>query len=335
MPDSLDIPLLTAAPLDQAGAAQPGVVLELPVEQVHRSPFRPVAPAPSAAALAAWLAAPQARERVLVRPRAGGGHELLIGEFHWRLAQAARCAALGARVLPGCDDGLARQLATLDAQRDGARQSVAAGGGAALPWGAGAKMAIARAMRGLRRDQGWSLTAASGLFGLSRAEGAHYLKVLALPPAVLDLVDEGALSFGQARALARLSAWPERVRILAHKVAALPGTPARARRRRHSVRELEGLVAEVLREVGVDAGNGRDGGGTGAAGGRASGGSARRTSRDLARVERLLGEHCGFPVQVDFDPATRHGRLVVRFSSVDEFQSIAERLAPGIDFEGD
>jgi hypothetical protein len=38
---------------------------------------------------------------------------------------------------------------------------------------------------------------------------------------------------------------------------------------------------------------------------------------------------------VDFDPATRRGRVLVRFASVDEFQSIAERLAPGIDFDAE
>lgn len=320
-------------PVRNGPAAGPSALRVIPIEHVYRSPYRSIAPAPGLCALAAWLDNDDPGGVVLVRPRVPNGYELLLGEFAWRLAQAARHETLSARVLEHADDGLAQQLAALDAQQDAERFPDAAAPAGDLPWCGRAKMAMARAIRVLRTEQQWSLSAAAGLFGLSRAEGAHYVRVLTLPVPVLELVDQGALSFGQARALARIAPWPEHARLLAHKVAARPGTPARARRRPHSVREVERLVAATLRQLeGVDQDRGAE---VRVPASRASAAvrPSRTASQDLARTERILTECCGFPVQIDFDPRSLRGRLILRFASLDEFQALAERLVPGIDFE--
>jgi ParB-like chromosome segregation protein Spo0J len=179
------------------------------------------------------------------------------------------------------------------------------------------------------------MTKAAPLFGLSRTEGIHYVRVLKLPPDALDLLTRGALSFGQARVIARIANRPEQARLLAIKVASLPGTPARARRRSFTVRAVERLVAETLREMNQsetdvawqssDIADRRTG----------SGVPDKHSSGDLRRAERLLAENCGFPVQIQFDPQSQRGRLIVRFSSIDEFQTISELLAPGIDFDAE
>ena len=317
-----------------AAAAERSALHAIPIECIHRSPYRALAPAPGPAAIATWRGTGE-QHGVLVRPRILGGYELLVGEFAWRLAQAARGETLWARVLELPDEGLAQQLATLDAQQDAERIPGAPAHPGQLPWCSGAKLTIARTIRTLRTEQHWSLTAAASAFGLSRAEGAHYVRVLTLPAPVLALIDQGALSFGQARALARLAHWPEHARLLALKVAALPGTPARGRRRPHSVREVERLVAETLQHCDDDALTGDIAGDARAGHTGVAAGATRHASSDLARTERILSERCGFPVQIDFDPRSRGGRLVVRFASVDEFQTVAERLAPGIDFENE
>ena len=268
-----------------------------------------------------------------MRPQRLGGYELLVGELTKRLAQATRCDTLSVRVLEPVNEEIAQQLAALDAHQDAKRLTGAAVGAEHLPWCSRAKMMIARSIRVLRKEQNWSLTADAELFGLSRAEGAHYLRVLTLPSPVLDLIDQGALSFGQARALARLAKWPERSRVLAHKVAALPGTPARARRRSHSVRVVERLVADTLRQANEDEMARQAGAGERLGRPGVTAAPTRHASRDLTRAERILTERSGFPVQIDFDPRSLHGRLVVRFASLDEFQTLAERLVPGINFE--
>jgi len=319
--------------LRKSAVTGPSALRVIPIEQVYRSPFRAIAPAPGPSALAAWLEDGAPRDGVLVRPRIPNGYELLLGEFTWRLAQAARRETLSARILEHADDGLAQQLAALDAQQDTQRLPDAIAAAGHLPWCGQAKMAMAHAIRVLRTERHWSLTAAAALFGLSRAEGAHYVRVLTLPAPVLELVEQGALSFGQARALARLAPWPEHARLLAHKVAARPGTPARARRRPHSVREVERLVAETMLQLeGVDTNQGA-GEGVPASRARAGTGHSRYAAQDLARTERILTEGCGFPVQIDFDPRSLRGRLILRFASLDEFQTLADRLVPGIDFE--
>ncbi len=308
-------------------------VLVIPTEHIYRSPYRLLAPSPDPSTLAVWLESRELRDRVLVRPRTLGGYELLVGEFTWRLAQAARCATLSARVLKPVDEELAQLLATLDAHQDAAQHPGTTAGAGHLPWCGRAKMAIGRAIRVLRKEQNWSLTAAAELFGLSRTEGSHYLRVLTLPTPVLDLIDQGSLSFGQARALSRLAEWPECARVLAYKAAAIPGTPARARRRPHSVREMERLVADALKKLNSD--ELPDGMGVGGSAGRIglATGPTRHASSDLARTERILTERCGFPVRIDFDQRRLHGRLIIHFTSIDDFQTLSERLVPGIDFE--
>lgn len=317
-----------------APAAAGSALRAIPIEYIHRSPYRTLAPAPGPAAVAAWRGTDE-QHGVLVRPLILGGYELLVGEYAWRLAQAAQCETLWARIIELPDEGLAQQFATLDAHQDAERRPGALTPSGHLPWCSGAKLAIARTIRTLRSEQHWSLTAAASVFGLSRTEGAHYVRVLTLPEPVLGLIDQGALSFGQARALARLAHWPEHARLLAHKVAALPGTPARGRRRPHSVREVERLVAETLQQRDGDALTSamEDRGRVGRTG--VGKGVTRHASSDLARTERILTERCGFPVQIDFDPRTHRGRIVVAFGSIDDFQTLAERLVPGIDFEED
>ncbi len=163
----------------------------IPVEHIHRSPYRTVAPMPGPSAIAAWLLNRDAHDNVLVRRRPQGGYELLVGEFNWRLAQAARCDTIRAKVLDRADDRLARQLAALDAYQDATKHPGATAYAGELPWCGRAKMAIARAVRVLRKEQNWSLTAAAELFGLSRTEGSLYLRVLTLPTPVLNLIDQG------------------------------------------------------------------------------------------------------------------------------------------------
>lgn len=305
----------------------------VPVEQIHRSPYRAVAPAPDPSTLAGWLINPDTRNSILVRPRTPGGYELLIGEFEWRLAQAGRRETLSVRVLESADDRLAQQLAALDAEQDLKHLPYTATREGVLPWSGEAKLMMARAIQLLHQEQEWTLTGAARLFGLSRTEGAHYVRVLTLPSKVLELLAQGSLSFGQARALSRLSPWPTTALLLATKVAALPGTPARARRRACSVRELERRVSATLLRLERERWDGESKGETKADASDANRSSTRPVSGDLRRAAMRLSDHCGFPVRIEFDTRSRCGRLILEFTSIDGFQTLAELLAPGIDFE--
>lgn len=305
---------------------------QISVEQIHRSPYRATAPLPGPAAISIWLKQDAASHTVLVRPRNAGGYEILVGEFLWRLAQATGYDTLAAHVLTEVDDTVARQLAALDARQDTDDRPYAVEQGV-LPWSGAAKLAIARGIQILHSEQQWSLTKAAQVFGLSRTEGAHYVRVLTLPSEVLTLLARGALSFGQARALSRLAHLPQRAYLLALKIAALPGTPARTRKRQCSVRAVERFVAEQLDEHRQDDGESSERDEDQATRKPFRLPSSTRASGDLKRVEVLLAEHCGFPIQIAFDSRSRSGHLVVRFASVDEFETIAERLAPGINFE--
>lgn len=305
----------------------------IPVEHIHRSPYRTVALTPGPSAIAAWLINPDAHDKVLVRRRPQGGYELLVGEFNWRVAQAARCDTIRVQVLEMADDGLARRLATLDADQDLRHLPQATTHEGVLPWSGAGKLVIARAIQLLHKDHQWSLTESARLFGLSRTEGAHYVRVLALPSTVLDLVVQGSLSFGQARALSRLSGWPTTALLLATKVAALPGTPARAKRRACSVREVERCVSETILRLEQDSCNGASEARKKVNAGAVRSSATARASGDLRRAEMLLTDHCGFPVHIEFDAKSHTGSVILRFASVDEFHVLADLLAPGIDFD--
>lgn len=135
--------------------------------------------------------------------------------------------------------------------------------------------------------------------GKSRVAVTNLLRLLNLAPSVRELLQRGELEMGHARALLTLEPLDQ------ERVA------AEVSQKQLSVRQTEDLVRQRQNRGGGDAG-------------KASRRSAGRDP-DTARLEQELSERLGAPVSIAQGGPGR-GRLIIRYSSLDELEGILAHL---------
>ncbi len=269
-------------PVTREQAEASGALRELPVDAVRPNPFQPrtrVDPE-ALAELKASIEASGLLQPVVVRP-AGGGFELIAGERRWRAVRELGWATLPA-VVKEADDRTLLALALVEnLQRD-------------------ALSAIDEAL-GYRRLME-EFTVPQGelarLVGRNRSTIANVLRLLKLPPEVQELVRDGKLSEGHARALLTLENAEAIVRLASQAVT--DGW---------SVRETEARVR----------------GGTGAAVRPARKREARALPPDARRVEEVLRKRLGTDVRIH--PRRRgRGFLTIHYYSHDDLARLLELI---------
>ena len=136
----------------------------------------------------------------------------------------------------------------------------------------------------------------SEIVGKSRSHIANLLRLLTLPDAVAAMVVEGELTMGQVRPLI---GHPDCVEMAREVVA-----------KGLSARQVEALVK---------AGK--------------SGASGKRTPvtkpADILGIERTLAAKLGIVVDFNWDEANRGGKLVMKFSHLDQFEAVYDKLVKG------
>ena len=132
--------------------------------------------------------------------------------------------------------------------------------------------------------------------GRSRTAVSNLLRLLNLVPEVRRMIDEGELEMGHARALLAL---PANEQAAAGRQAA---------KRSLSVRQTEALVRRLLR------------------------GTSPKSAPDpdTRRLERSASEHLGAPVSITTSSKGK-GRVVIRYSSLDELDGILDRMGAKLD----
>ncbi len=148
---------------------------------------------------------------VLARREPDGSYTLIAGERRLRAARKAGLTTVPAILRDVPDDRLLELALIENLQRDDL-----------------GPMETARAFRVLVRDFHLTQAELAKRVGKQRSTVANFLRLLELPPAVQDLLDEGALEMGHGRVLAGLED-----AALAERLAAT------AAARRWSVREIE------------------------------------------------------------------------------------------------
>ena len=221
---------------------------------------------------------------IIVTPLGNGRYRLVAGERRWRAAQKARV-----HVIPALVRNLeAREVMALALIENLQREDLN-------------PVEEGRAYHRLAEDEGMSQAEIAKLVDKSRSHVANLQRLLQLPESVLELVEEGALSMGHARAL------------IGHDDAA--GLARRAVGEGLSVREVERLVRR-----------GSDGE------------SPRRAARvardpakdaDIAAVQRHLEEFLGLNVQIKTDSDPRSGAVTIRYRTLDQLDLICQRLTGG------
>ncbi|HHQ42815.1 MAG TPA: ParB/RepB/Spo0J family partition protein [Chromatiales bacterium] len=151
----------------------------------------------------------------------------------------------------------------------------------------------ARGLARLIEEHGLTHQEAAEAVGRSRAAVSNLLRLLELDAEVRAMVERRELEMGHARALLALP--PARQREAAARVVA----------RGLSVRETERLVRRLRAAAAPTP-------------------PAARRDPDVARLEQALSERLGAPVRLEH--AGRGGRIVIRYTSLEELDGILERL---------
>ena len=214
-------------------------------------------------------------EPLIVRPRAGGGYEIVAGERRWRAAQRAGLRAVPA-VVREVDDRQALAMALIEnIQREDLNP-----------------LEEAQALERLRGEYQLTHEALADAVGKTRTTVSNQLRLLNLAPVARELLAEGALEMGHARALLPLPAAQQET--AARQVAA----------QGLSVRQTEALAQRLLQ-------------------GKPP--APPRKDADTRRLERDLSERLGARTSIDGGRGGK-GRIVIRYASLEELDGLVRRL---------
>ena len=232
--------------------------------------------------LAASIAARGVIQPVIVRPAGEGRYQLVAGERRWRAAQLAQLHEIPALVRELGDRDVMALALIENLQREDLNP-----------------IEEARAYRRLAEQEAMTQADIARLVDKSRSHVANLQRLLALPEPVMDMVEDGRLSMGHARALIGVD-----------------GACALAERavsRQLSVREVERLVRRAAAPAGK----------------RTRPEPSSADAADIAAVQSHLEEFLGLPVQIKPDADPRSGTVTVRYRTLDQLDLICQRLTGG------
>lgn len=205
--------------------AASGSSVEIPIRDIIPNRYQPrkVFGDPELDQLAASLRENGLIQPVVVRPRSGGGYELIAGERRWRAAERAGMATIPAVVKQASDQQLALWALIENLQRLDLNPIEAA-----------------RAYRRLGDEFSLTQEEIARQVGRDRSTVANFLRILTLPKEVQDFLSSGDLDVGHGKALLALTD---------------PGSQVEAARRIRSrglsVRATESLVNRLKRRPAV------------------------------------------------------------------------------------
>lgn len=236
------------------------------------------------AELAASISARGVIQPVIVTPHGSGRWRLVAGERRWRAAQRAQLHEIPA-IIRDLDDREITALALIEnLQREDLNP-----------------IEEARAYHRLAENDGLTQAEIARLVEKSRSHVANLQRLLALPEPVIELVEEGKLSMGHARALIGVEGAVE----LATQAIA----------RHLSVREVEKLA--------------RRGTAAPRAVRSARGTADTGAAADIAAVQSHLEEFLGLSVRINTDADPRSGAVTIRYRTLDQLDLICQRLTGG------
>jgi ParB family chromosome partitioning protein len=215
---------------------------------------------------------------ILVRPVGGGRYEIIAGERRWRAARMAGLSDVPALVREVPDNAALAMALIENIQREDLNPLEEANG-----------------IQRLVTEFNITHDKAAEMVGRSRSAVSNLLRLLALSEPVRDLLHQGKLDMGHARALLALTGMQqiETARLIAG--------------RGMSVRETEKLIGRLLR-------------GTPAK-------KSRKTSdRDVLRLQEELAQKLGTKVEIKAGNKGR-GVVVIQYSNLDQLDAILARIS--------
>lgn len=262
--------------------APTGAPQALPLEQLRPGRYQPRTRMNAEALneLADSIRAQGVIQPILVRPVGEDSYEIIAGERRYRAAQIAGLSEVPVLVKVVADEAALAIALIENIQREDLNA-----------------LEQAHGVHRLIQDFGFTHEQAAQAIGRSRSATTNLLRLLNLAAPVQQLLSDGGLEMGHARALLSL---PSSDQIqLGQRIAA----------RGLSVREAETLVEQALRPT-------------------RSGTRARpATDRDRARLQEELSDALGTTVVIHARTKGR-GQIRIDFATLDQLQALIERLRP-------
>lgn len=254
-------------------------LLKLPVAKIRPGKYQPRTrmDQQALAELAASIRVQGLMQPLVVRPVGPEAYELIAGERRWRAAQMAGLREVPVVVREVPDEAALALSLIENIQREDLNPIEEAHG-----------------VQRLLDEFHMTHEQAAEAIGRSRSATTNLLRLLKLSKAVQDMVMEGALEMGHARALLALDG--ARQVEAAHRVVA----------KRLSVRETEALVQTLTRPPAARA-------------------KARAADRDLQRLEEEVSERLGTTVQI-LPKRKGAGKIVLHYSSLDHLDQLLKKL---------
>lgn len=232
--------------------------------------------------LAASISEKGVIQPLIVRPAKDGNFEIVAGERRWRAAQRAKLHDVPVIV---------RELDDIEVLEIAIIENIQRADLNAIDEAAG--------YRQLMERFGHTQEKLSAALGKSRSHIANLMRLLSLPDSVQQMVTDGKLSAGHARALVG----HDDVLSLAQAVV----------KKGLSVRATEALVKKGLSTSGKARAK--------------SGASSRRKDADTVALENELSAALGMRTEIDHDPKGEHGRLIISYRSFDQLDDLMRALS--------
>jgi ParB family chromosome partitioning protein len=256
---------------------------DLKVEQLKPGKYQPRSRMDEASLneLAASIKSQGIMQPILARELPDGGYEIIAGERRWRAAQLAELKVVPVIVRKVPDNAALAMALIENIQREDLNPLEEAIG-----------------IQRLIDEFQMTHQAAADAVGRSRSAASNLLRLLKLPQAVQDMLMEGSLDMGHARALLSLEG-AQQV-LLANKII-LEGL---------SVREAEKLVQQQ---------------GEAAPAKTAAGKKTQKTNRDTQQLQEEMSSHLGAKVEIKSN-SKGGGKLVIEYSSNDHLEELLSGL---------
>jgi len=252
---------------------------QLKIDQLQPGKYQPRTKMDDAALreLAESIKSQGIMQPILVRPVSGGRYEIIAGERRWRAARIAGLNEVPVLVREVPDNAALAMALIENIQREDLNP-------------------LEEAVGIQRLVDEFEIThdKAAEMVGRSRSAVSNLLRLLSLAEPVRNLVQDGALDMGHARALLALSGMQQ---IQTARLIAQRGM---------SVRETEALVGRLVR-------------------GAPAKKAAKSADRDVLRLQEELAQKLGTTVQIKSGNKGR-GSLVIRYSSLDQLDQILNRI---------
>jgi ParB family chromosome partitioning protein len=251
----------------------------LPIDQLQPGKYQPRTrmDAASLEELSASIRAQGVMQPILVRPVGGERYEIIAGERRWRASQLAGLREVPVLLREIPDEAALAMALIENIQREDLNP-----------------LEEAMGLQRLINEFGMTHQQAADSVGRSRPAASNLLRLLQLAAPVQDLLLDGRIDMGHARALLPLSGSDQ------------IGVAQRAAQQDLSVRQVEHLVQKML-----------------APPPKAKAG--KTMDRDVARLQEELSDLLGATVAIQSAKAGR-GKLVIAYDSLDQLDGIVSRM---------